>query len=43
METARIILIVLVIFFLRFLCQVNNHILEFYLLEFDVPLGNDQI
>lgn len=42
MEAVRIILIVLVIFFC-FLCQVNNHIMEFYLLEFDVPLGNDQI
>lgn len=26
-------------FFFR---QVNNHVMEFYLLEFDVPLGNNQ-
>lgn len=30
-------------FFFSFLCRVNNHIMEFYVLEFDVPLGNDQI
>lgn len=24
-------------------CQVNNRIMGFYLLEFDVPLGNNQI
>lgn len=24
-------------FFFSIFCQVNNHIMEFYLLEFDVP------